>query len=111
MIARDGVMMSLWQGSINDYKISNKPTRTHYEVAIAGGGITGLTTALMLQKAGKKCILFEANNLCFGTTGGTTAHLNTILDTPYSTHIKNFGRKAQGKLRRRLLMLLIPSKR
>jgi glycine/D-amino acid oxidase-like deaminating enzyme/nitrite reductase/ring-hydroxylating ferredoxin subunit len=92
MIARDGVLTSLWQESVNDYKVSNKPTRTHYEVAIAGGGITGISTALMLQKSGKNCILFEANNLCFGTTGGTTAHLNTILDTPYQTIIKNFGK-------------------
>jgi glycine/D-amino acid oxidase-like deaminating enzyme/nitrite reductase/ring-hydroxylating ferredoxin subunit len=92
MIARDGALRSLWQGSVNDYKVSNKPTRTHYEVAIAGGGITGLTTALLLQKAGKKCIVFEADSLCFGTTGGTTAHINTILDTPYSIHIKNFGK-------------------
>jgi glycine/D-amino acid oxidase-like deaminating enzyme/nitrite reductase/ring-hydroxylating ferredoxin subunit len=93
MIARDGVLTSLWQESGNEYQTSHKPTRTHYEVAIAGGGITGITTALMLQKSGKRCILFEANNLCFGTTGGTTAHLNTILDTHYSTLIKNFGKE------------------
>jgi glycine/D-amino acid oxidase-like deaminating enzyme len=48
---------------------------------------------LLLQKAGKNCIVFEAYNLCFGTTGGTTAHLNTLLDTPYSTIIKKFGKE------------------
>ena len=51
----------------------------------------------MLQEAGKKCIVLEANNLCFGTTGGTTAHLNTLLDTPYTTISKNFD-KEKAKL-------------
>jgi len=64
-----------------------------YDVAIAGGGITGITTALLLQKAGKSCIVFESYNLCFGTTGGTTAHLNTLLDSPYTTISKNFGKE------------------
>jgi len=63
----------------------------HFDVAIVGGGITGITTAFLLQKAGKKCIVLEANNIGFGTTGGTTAHLNTLLDTPYRDIIKDFS--------------------
>jgi glycine/D-amino acid oxidase-like deaminating enzyme/nitrite reductase/ring-hydroxylating ferredoxin subunit len=60
-------------------------------VISVGGGITGISTALLLQTAGKKCLVVEAANLCFGTTGGTTAHINTLLDTPYTTISKNFG--------------------
>lgn len=92
MIARDGAYVSLWQ-EVPVYqtqgKVSAKPV---YDVIIVGGGITGVTTALELQKAGKQCLLIEANNLCYGTTSGTTAHLNTMLDTPYPTIIKNFNR-------------------
>ncbi|RZK46558.1 MAG: FAD-binding oxidoreductase, partial [Pedobacter sp.] len=61
---------------------------------IVGGGITGLSTGLELQKSGKKCLIIEAHELCFGTTGGTTAHLNTLLDTPYTTISKNFSEEA-----------------
>ncbi|HVX27311.1 MAG TPA: FAD-binding oxidoreductase, partial [Parafilimonas sp.] len=93
MINRDGATISLWQGTADAYEPKNTPSQTMYDVAIAGGGITGITTALLLQKAGKKCIVFEAYNLCFGTTGGTTAHLNTLLDNPYTTIIKNFGKE------------------
>src|SRR5580765_8969809 len=91
MIQRDGARKSLWQNEIPIYKPVNDPDiETIFDVAIVGGGITGITTALLLQKAGKNCILFEACNLCFGTTG---AHLNTLLDNPYSHIIKDFGKE------------------
>src|SRR5689334_19342992 len=93
MIQRDGSLTSLWQNEIPVYQPQNDPdTRVIYDVAIIGGGITGVSAAFQLQAAGKKCILIEANNLCFGTTGGTTAHLNSLLDTPYTRIIKNFGK-------------------
>ena len=92
MIARDGANISLWQNTSEAFT----PTRSiaanqTYDVVIAGGGITGVSTALLLQQAGLRCVLIEAHTLCFGTTGGTTAHLNTLLDTPYTTIAKNFG--------------------
>jgi glycine/D-amino acid oxidase-like deaminating enzyme len=92
MIARDGANTSLWQNTSEAFT----PTRSiaanqTYDVVIAGGGITGVSTALLLQQAGLRCVLIEAHTLCFGTTGGTTAHLNTLLDTPYTTIAKNFG--------------------
>ncbi len=94
MIQRDGHLTSLWQNEIPIYQPVNDPDiETIYDVAIVGGGITGISTAFCLQTAGKKCIVIEANNLCFGTSGGTTAHLNTLLDTPYTTIIKNFGKE------------------
>jgi glycine/D-amino acid oxidase-like deaminating enzyme/nitrite reductase/ring-hydroxylating ferredoxin subunit len=95
MIARDSLQKSLWQDGVNVYV--NKPVINSegiYDVIVVGGGITGVTTALLLQEAGKKCLIIEAANLCYGTTGGTTAHLNTILDTPYTTISKNFSKKA-----------------
>src|SRR5690349_10794357 len=91
MIKRDGACVSLWQQTSDVYKTKNNLHHHYFDVAIAGGGITGITTALLLQQAGKSCIVFESQNLCFGTTGGTTAHLNTLLDNPYTSIIKNFG--------------------
>ncbi|HKO79081.1 MAG TPA: FAD-dependent oxidoreductase, partial [Chitinophagaceae bacterium] len=94
MINRDGTCTSLWQDIVTSYLPANKPDpHIIYDVIIVGGGITGISTALLLQEAGKKCILLEADNLCFGTTGGTTAHLNTLLDTPYTTISKNFTKE------------------
>jgi len=93
MIERDGNRTSLWQSSAEKYLSLRQPDNNiNYDVIIAGGGITGITTALLLQEAGRKCLVLEAANICYGTTGGTTAHLNTLLDTSYETIAKNFNK-------------------
>jgi glycine/D-amino acid oxidase-like deaminating enzyme/nitrite reductase/ring-hydroxylating ferredoxin subunit len=102
MIDRDGALPSLWQETTNNKRDNYTSDRLssnnmQFDVVIAGGGITGMTTALLLQEAGFRCAVVEAGTLCFGTTGGTTAHLNTLLDTPYTTISKNFG-KEEAKL-------------
>lgn len=38
-----------------------------------------------------RCLILEAHEIGFGTTGGTTAHINTMLDVPYSTLVRHFG--------------------
>lgn len=91
MTSRDGASQSLWQTTVNSYIPSSAALEQDYDVAIAGGGITGITLAFLLQEAGKKCVVLESHSLGYGTTGGTTAHLNTLLDTPYHTIIKDFG--------------------
>jgi glycine/D-amino acid oxidase-like deaminating enzyme len=89
---RDGITKSIWQETIENYlPVNNWKKDEVYDVLIVGGGITGLTTALLLQSEGKKCILAEAHNIGFGTTGGTTGHLNTILDNSYNNIEKDFG--------------------
>jgi glycine/D-amino acid oxidase-like deaminating enzyme/nitrite reductase/ring-hydroxylating ferredoxin subunit len=92
MITRDGARSSLWQTTTEQYRVDEKNLADReYDVIIVGGGITGVTTADLLLREGYRCLLLEARNLCFGTTGGTTAHINTLLDTPYTQLIKNFG--------------------
>lgn len=99
MIARDGARISLWQ-DMPDYQQKNSPVAgDEYDVAIVGGGITGITTAYRLQQSGKKCIVLEAYTLGFGTTGGTTAHLNTLLDTPYNEIVKKFNTEAARQIK------------
>lgn len=91
---RDGANKSLWQEAMPVYQPKHKiiPEKI-VDVLIVGGGITGLSTALELQKSGKQCLLIEACTIGFGTTGGTTAHLNTFIDTTYDQVEKDFGEK------------------
>lgn len=87
---RDGFRKSIWQEEIKIFG-RNELTDRIYDVIIVGGGITGVSCALRLVNAGKKCLLLEAANIGFGTTGGTTAHLNNFFDAPYYQVIKDFG--------------------
>ena len=87
---RDGARKSIWQEEIKKFS-SEVDFNRIFDVAIVGGGITGVSTALQLQLSGNKCILLEAANIGFGTTGGTTAHLNNFFDTTYAQAIKDFG--------------------
>jgi glycine/D-amino acid oxidase-like deaminating enzyme/nitrite reductase/ring-hydroxylating ferredoxin subunit len=92
---RDGQTVSLWQ----EYKASVaedvlNSTSSIYDAVIIGAGITGLTTAVLLQEQGKKCIILEGHSVGFGTTGATTAHINTFYDTDYAQIEKDFGKEA-----------------
>src|SRR5678816_903509 len=94
MTARDGIHTSLWQETTEKYEPRIRATlQQKFDVVIVGGGITGITTGLVLQELGLKCLILEAQQLCFGTTGGTTAHINTLLDVPYSTIEKKFNKE------------------
>ncbi|WP_313260673.1 FAD-dependent oxidoreductase [Sphingobacterium sp.] len=92
---RDGARKSAWQNEVKWYGTVFSKDR-EFDAVIIGGGITGISTALKLQQKGLKCLLLEANNIGFGTTGGTTAHLNDFFDTTFSYAIAKFGlEKAQ----------------
>lgn len=88
---RDGQTISLWQHGTTSFNAIRYTLPAEAEVVIVGGGITGMSAAIQLQLAGKTCVLLEAQEIGFGTTGGTTAHLNTILDTPYHEIKTHFG--------------------
>ena len=54
------------------------------EVAIVGGGLTGLTAAVLLGRAGKAVTLIEARRIGDGTTGGSTAKVSLLQGTQLS---------------------------
>ncbi|MFG0334612.1 MAG: FAD-dependent oxidoreductase, partial [Maioricimonas sp. JB049] len=48
------------------------------DVAVIGGGIAGLTTALELQRAGQNVVLVEAERIGCGVTGASTAKVTSL---------------------------------
>ncbi len=63
------------------------------DVLIVGGGMTGITTAYLLKKAGKKVVLIERDRCAQVDTGNTTGHLTCVTDLR-AIHqlVKTFGR-------------------
>ena len=55
-----------------------------WDTVVVGGGITGLTTALLLGRAGQRVLLLEAGRLGQGTTGRSTAKLSLLQGTMLS---------------------------
>lgn len=58
---------------------------------IIGGGITGLTTAYLLSKKGKKVVLVEANKVGDGCTGRNTGKTTPQHNIIYSKIKKRYG--------------------
>jgi glycine/D-amino acid oxidase-like deaminating enzyme/nitrite reductase/ring-hydroxylating ferredoxin subunit len=67
------------------------------DVAIVGGGITGITTAALLTAAGRRVVVLEARRIGKGETFKTTAHLTEALDVRYHRLESRFG-EAGAKL-------------
>lgn len=61
------------------------------DVVIIGGGISGLSTAMLLTEAGKKVILLEALQVGLGTTGNSTGNLYVTVDEHLSVIKKKWG--------------------
>ncbi len=61
------------------------------DVALVGGGITGITAAYLLAKAGRKVVLVEKGRIAMSETGHTTAHIVEATDADYHDLIRNHG--------------------
>jgi glycine/D-amino acid oxidase-like deaminating enzyme/nitrite reductase/ring-hydroxylating ferredoxin subunit len=51
------------------------------DVVVIGGGLTGLTAAYLIKRAGRRVVLLERGRLAAIDTGSTTAHLTCVTDT------------------------------
>lgn len=83
----------LWQDlTVPRFPAAQFPAST--DVLIVGAGITGLTAALLLKRAGKRVVVCEKQHLGLGETGHTSAHLTYVTDERLTSLIRRFGREA-----------------
>ena len=60
-------------------------------VAVLGGGIVGMSTALLLKRAGMTVAVIEAERVGTGVTGHTTAKLSSLHGLTYDGLASRFG--------------------
>ena len=80
---------ALWSGTIKPEAFPELPGDIEVDVAIVGGGITGISTAYNLSRAGKKVAVLEARQVGMGTTGSSTGNLYA----PISEHLYEISSK------------------
>jgi glycine/D-amino acid oxidase-like deaminating enzyme/nitrite reductase/ring-hydroxylating ferredoxin subunit len=61
------------------------------DVLVVGGGVTGITVAYLLKKAGSTVALIERERVASIDTGHTTAHLTYVTDVQLQQLVRNFG--------------------
>jgi glycine/D-amino acid oxidase-like deaminating enzyme/nitrite reductase/ring-hydroxylating ferredoxin subunit len=76
----EGKTVSYWEASEDLIETGALRESIETDVCIIGGGISGLTTAYLLTKAGKKVVVIDDGTIGGGETSRTTAHLSNALD-------------------------------
>ncbi len=61
------------------------------DVAVVGGGITGLTTAYLLAREGRRVVVLERRRCAQGDSGCTSAHVTMVTDARLSELVTQFG--------------------
>ena len=75
---------SYWMASTTQFEYPTLNEDYKVDVAIIGGGITGISCAYMLNKEGVKTAIIEADQILQGTTGHTTAKITSQHGLIYS---------------------------
>lgn len=81
-------MESIWRATCTMPQFSVLDSDIYADAAVIGGGMTGLLTAYFLQKQGLRTVVLEAETICSGQTGGTTAKITAGQGLCY-TRLKN----------------------
>lgn len=85
---------SIWKTNQPDTQLyPGLEADTQTEVAIIGGGITGLSAGYFLARQGVKVVVLEAEYIGSGTTGSSTGNLYVTIDEMYHQVMDKFDRE------------------
>ena len=71
----EGERRAIWEEFSNELAFPPLASDIDVDVVIIGGGITGITCAAMLARAGRRVAVLEAARVGYGTTGHSTGNL------------------------------------
>ena len=84
-------MDSIWRKTVEMPRFAPLDGDLKTGVLVVGGGLAGLLCAYWLTRAGAECALVEADRICGGVTGNTTAKLAAQHSLLYSRLLREFG--------------------
>jgi len=103
MSAPDKNSVSLWEASAEEQPVHSPMTGDiNTEVAIVGGGFTGLSTALHLAQQGIRAHVLEAQTIGYGGSGRNVGLVNAGLWLPPRDITARLGESRGAELTRRL---------
>jgi glycine/D-amino acid oxidase-like deaminating enzyme/nitrite reductase/ring-hydroxylating ferredoxin subunit len=82
---------SLWLDTAPESEFPQLDRPLSVDVAVLGGGIVGISTALLLKRAGMTVAVVEADRVGAGVTGHTTAKLSSLHGLIYHRLSSSFG--------------------
>jgi glycine/D-amino acid oxidase-like deaminating enzyme/nitrite reductase/ring-hydroxylating ferredoxin subunit len=82
---------SLWLADMPPTSHGRLRGEVESDVAVLGGGIAGLTTALLLKRDGARVVVLEGRRIGSGVTGCTTAKVTALQQTAYRQLIRRHG--------------------
>src|ERR1700712_1009644 len=81
-------MTSLWLATSREIGSDEFVEQARFDEVIVGGGLTGLVTALLFARAGKRVAVLESRSVGSVTTGNTSAKLSLL----QGSHLQNVKR-------------------
>jgi glycine/D-amino acid oxidase-like deaminating enzyme/nitrite reductase/ring-hydroxylating ferredoxin subunit len=86
-----GKTTPLWVGTAQGTHYPVLPCSMSFDVAVVGGGIAGLTAAVLLKHSGARVAVLEARRIGRGVTGHSTAKVTSGHDVIYQDLIRRFS--------------------
>ena len=87
----EGKPTSPWIDSTPETAYAPLEPGLHFDVAVLGGGLAGLTCALLLKRAGGRVAVVEAERVAGGVTAYTTAKVSSLHGLRYAQVESSFG--------------------
>ncbi len=81
-------MTSLWLDRSDSIETDQFSADVEYDDVVVGAGLTGLTTATLLARAGRRVAVLEARHVGAVTSGNTTAKLSLLQGTRLSSILR-----------------------
>lgn len=82
---------SFWRDSASLPAFGPINADLYADVVVIGGGVTGLTTAYLLSRAGRSVVLLERQQCASGNTDHTSAHLTLVTDARAAALTRDLG--------------------